>query len=227
MVLVILILVGYGVLFMEKAQYNKAPKMIWTYWEEPEHLDPKRRLSEQAKQAIRSWEQHHPNYEIILLTKKTYKGYVTIPEEIRSHPALNPDYLRDLIKLWVLAERGGIWIDPEIILTKPLDPWLFPKYAEFAAVIDHTKTTDPTHPVIDPTFMACNKGSIVIKKWRDEFSEIIQFPNVDQYINHRDHIDRQNIQDPIKDVIQITQLIAFQTYPNDPIILHHINLSVQ
>ena len=218
LVLVILILVGYGVLFMEKAQYNKAPKIIWTYWEEPEHLDPRKRLSERATKAIRSWEQHHPEYEINILTKKTYKGYVTIPEEIRSHPGINPDHLTDLIKLWILAERGGVWIDPEIHLTKPLE--LFTTYGEFAAVIDQTTTSDPVHPVINPSIMACNKGSNVIKKWRDEFSEIVRFPNVDQYIQHRDHIDRQRIQDPIKDVIQLTQLIAFQTYPQESLILH-------
>ena len=227
MVLAILILVGYGVLFMKKAEYNQAPKIIWTYWEEPEQLDPKKRLSDHAKHAIRSWEEHHPNYEIILLTKKTYQGYVTIPEEIRTHPALNPDYLRDLIKLWILTERGGVWIDPEIILNKPLDPWLFPKYGELAAVIDRKKTSDPIHPVIDPRLIACNKGSIAIKRWRDEFSEIIQFPNVEQYIEHRNHIDHQRIHDPIKDVIQITQLISWNTYPKESLILHPTNPNAQ
>ena len=217
LVLAILIFVGYGVLFMEKGNYNKAPKTIWTYWEEPEHLDPKKRLSDQAIRSIRSWED--PEYEIVVLTKKTYKGYVTIPEEIRAHPALNPDYLCDLIKLWILAERGGVWIDPEIPLTKPLA--LFSRYGEFAAVIDQTATTDPTHPVIDPSIMACNKGSIFMKKWRDEFSEIIQFPNVDQYLQHRDHIDHQNIKDPIKNVIQITQLMV--KHQQDSLILHAVS----
>ena len=214
MVVVVLILVSYGLIFYPRAQYNQAPKIIWTYWDEPDHLDPKKRLS---KHAIQSWD---TNYEIIVLTKKTYQGYVTIPEEIRAHPALNPDYLRDLIKLWVLAERGGVWIDPEVVLTKPLDPWLFPKYAEFSAAIDQTKTSNPTQPVIDPRFMACNKGSIFIKNWRDEFSNIIQFPNVDQYIKNRDHIHHQRIRDPIKDVIQIAQLIVLEKYQQESLILH-------
>ena len=227
MVLAILILIGYGVLFLEKAQYNTIPRIIWTYWEEPDHLDSKKRLSDRAKEAIRSWEQYNPDYKIILLTKKTYQGYVTIPEEIRAHPALNPDYLCDLIKLWVLAERGGIWIDPEIKMKKPLDPWLFTTYGELAAVMDHEKTSDPSHPVIDPRFVACNKGSQAIRKWRDEFSEIIQFHSVDQYIDHRNHIDHQKIHDPIKDVIQIAQLISLKNYPKEPIIIHRINLSAQ
>jgi hypothetical protein len=190
MAITILILIGYGIWFYPRAQYNQAPKIIWTYWDEPDHLDPKKRLSDQATKAIRSWD---PNYEIIVLTKKTYQGYMTIPEEIRAHPAINPDYLRDLIKLWVLAERGGIWIDPEVVLTKPLDPWLFPKYAEFSGI---------GAEILDPRFMACNRGSIFIKMWRDEFSQIARFPNVEKYVESRSN---RFIQDPITNVIQVAQ----------------------
>lgn len=193
--------------------YHHAPKIIWTYWEEPDHVDPKKRLSEQALQSIRSWK----GYEIIVLTKKTYQGYVTIPEEVRMHPALNPDYLRDLIKLWVLAERGGVWIDPEITLAKPLI--LFTRYGEFAAAI--VPRTDPV--VIDPSIMACNRGSIFMKKWRDEFSEIARFPNVDHYLQDRGH----PIRDPIKNVIQVAQLNVCQTYPQESLILHTTNLAAQ
>ena len=190
MVVVVLILVSYGLIFYPRAQYNQAPKIIWTYWDEPDHLDPNKRLSERANEAIRSWD---TNYEIIVLTKKTYQGYVTIPEEIRAHPALNPDYLRDLIKLWVLAERGGVWIDPEVVLTKPIDPWLFPKYAEFSGIGTE---------ILDPRFMACNRGSIFIKQWRDEFSQIARYPNVEKYVESR---SKRAIQDPITNVIQVAQ----------------------
>jgi len=213
MVLVILILVGYGVLFMEKAQYNQVPRIIWTYWEEPDHLDPKKRLSEEAKQSIRSWEEHNPNYEIILLTKKTYKGYVTIPEEIRTHPALNPDYLRDLIKLWILAERGGVWIDPEVILTKPLDPWLFPKYGELSGI-------DLGNHIVDPRFMASNKGAKFITRWRDEYYEIVRFPNVEKYVESR---SIHSIRDPIHNVIQVACHLILKTYPKESILLQKIN----
>jgi len=205
MVLVILILVGYGVLFMEKAQYNKAPKIIWTYWEEPDHLDPKKRLSDQATKAIRSWEEHNPTYEIIILNKKTYKGYVTIPEEIRSHPGINPDHLVDLIKLWILAERGGVWIDPEIILTKPLD--LFPKYGEFSGF--------QSGGVIDPSVMACNKGSPFMTMWRDEFSQIVRYPSVDKYVESRSI--RSN-----RTVIQIASLQL--SYPMETILLQPVEI---
>ena len=132
MVITILILIGYGIWFYPKPQYNQVPKTIWTYWEEPDHISPEKRLSTTATECIQSWRTHNPHYRVVILTKKTYQGYVTIPEELRTHPGLNPDYLSDLIRLWILAERGGVWIDPWIKLDQPIDPWLFPRYGEFA-----------------------------------------------------------------------------------------------
>jgi len=225
MITVIVIFIVYWIVFFEKANHNRVPKTIWTYWEEPDHLDTKKRLPDEA---IRSWKEHNPTYEVIILTKKNYQGYVTIPTEVRTHPDLNPDHLSDLIKLWILAERGGIWIDPNVTINRPFDPWLFPKYAEFAATIDQSKTTDQKHPVINPSFMAANPGSEFIKKWRDEFSEIVRYQNIDQYVQNRDHIDHQQITDPIQDVIQIAEQIVLQSqkYPLELLILHN-NFPIQ
>jgi hypothetical protein len=210
MVITIVILIGYGIWFYPKPQYNQAPKTIWTYWEEPDHLAPEKRLSKGAKECIQSWRTHNPQYEITILTKKTYQGYVTIPEELRTHPGLNPDYLSDLIKVWILAERGGIWIDPWIELDQPIDRWIFPRYGECALI-------DP----FDPCLIACNKGSILIKKWRDEFSEIVRYPNVDQYVDSRrrsTNVDQ--IEDPIANVVQVAAQQMLQDYPPESLILH-------
>lgn len=222
MILVVLVFVGYFVTFMEKKSYNRVPKRIWTYWEDPEHVSPQKGLTEYAKRCIRSWIKHNPEYELVILTKKTYQGYVTIPEEIRTHPDLNPDHLVELIKLWILAERGGVWIDPDQVINRPFDEWIFFNYGEFAALIDRSKTTDQKYPVIDPSFMAANHGSEFMKRWRDEFSSIVHYQNIDQYIQNRDQTNRQKITDPIKDVILIAQQIVLQSqqYPLKTLILH-------
>lgn len=200
MIIAIVIFIGYWYVFLEKTNYNRAPKTIWTYWEDPDHLDPTKRMPDHS-----SWKQYNPDYEVIVLTKKTYQGYVTIPEEIRVHPALNPDHLRDLIKLWVLAERGGVWIDLGISLTKPLD--LFPKYAEFSGFQSEGK--------IDPRFMACNKGSPFMIMWRDEFSEIARFPNVEKYVESK----KTEIRDPITNVIQVACHMILRAYPTESLIV--------
>jgi mannosyltransferase OCH1-like enzyme len=65
---------------------------------------------------------------VTLLTKKNFFGYVNIPVEITSHPNFNDNTTRlaDLIRVYALAEHGGVWIDSSILLKAPLDDWLFP-----------------------------------------------------------------------------------------------------
>ena len=200
MVLVLLILVGYGIAFHKKKTYNKTPRKIWTYWEEPDHLDPYKCLSDRAKECMKSWVKWNSDYEIVLLTNKTYQGYTTIPEEIRTHPALNPDHLKDLIQLWTLAEHGGVWLDPTIELAQPLDDWMFPKYAECSLFKQ------------DTSFVACNKGSEFMKKWKDEFAEIVRYPNVEKYVESRDSSD-------VSHPIRVARSLILKTYPIDSLIV--------
>jgi mannosyltransferase OCH1-like enzyme len=200
MVLVLLILVGYGMAFRKKKTYNQAPRKIWTYWEEPDHLDPYKCLSDRAKECMRSWGKLNPDYEIIMLTKKTYQGYTTIPEGIQTHPDLNPDHVKDMIQLWTLVEHGGVWLDPTIYLTQPLDDWMFPKYAECSMFKQ------------DTSFVACNKGSEFMKKWKDEFAEIARYPNVEKYVESRDSRD-------LSHPSQVARSLILKTYPADSLIV--------
>jgi len=188
--------------FRQKPNYNLIPKMIWTYWDHP---------SKTVELCKQSWKKWNPNYEIIVLTKKNYKGYVTIPEEIRNHPIFT-DRLSDLIHLWVLTEHGGIWMNPGILLSAPLDQWLFPKYAEFSGFHLHRQ--------IQMWFMAVNKQSTFLKMWRDEFSELARFPNVEQYVESRKDTF-SNITDPIQDVIQVSCQKVIHEYDIEPFILQN------
>lgn len=217
MILIIIILIGMALLFREKKNYNQAPKRIWTYW------DREDRIPKTVKMCMRGWAKWNPDYEIILLTKKNYQGYVTIPEELTSHPNFNdmPARFADLVRVWVLAEHGGIWIDSSIILKAPLDDWLFPKYAEFSGfyIDGMTKTT----PVIENWFFACNKGSPFVKKWRDEFSKIAQYSCVEQYVNSRIQmgVDIEKITIPIYLAMHVSaqKVLQLDQYPLESMIL--------
>jgi hypothetical protein len=216
-ILIVIIFIGMALVFRERKNYNQAPKRIWTYW------DREDRIPKTVKMCMRGWAKWNPDYEIILLTKKNYKGYVTIPEELTSHPNFNdmPARFADLVRVWVLAEHGGIWIDSSIILKAPLDDWLFPKYAEFSGfyIDGMTKTT----PVIENWFFACNKGSPFVKKWRDEFSKIAQYSCVEQYVNSRIQmgVDIEKITIPIYLAMHVSaqKVLQLDQYPMESMIL--------
>jgi len=223
----VLIVIVFGVWFYYKKTYSQAPKTIWTYWEDPESISPTKRLPSSVKQGMMTWSKWNPDHKIVLLTKKTYQGFVTIPEDIRTHPALT-DHFVDLLKLWTLTEHGGVWLDPHTILHEPLEDWMFPKYAECAGrITNHSEYTKEQpqrpSPLLTATFIACNKGSPFMKAWRDEFSEIASNRSVQEYVESRaTAVKLQDIPEPITNAIRIAAqtVLQYYRYPTDTLVFH-------
>ena len=129
----------------------------------------------------------------IVLTSKTYRGYVTIPGELVGHPIFTLDKKRfhDLVCLWTLAEHGGVWITPTMHsqhgehVKKPLLEYDSNK--EFHGYYDAEG--------IDTRYMECIKGSAFIRAWRDEYSRLAEFPSVERYLQSRSVGSQQFIGD--------------------------------
>lgn len=211
--IIILIILIYGLThsFLYK-DYNIIPKKIWTYWDNSD-------IPKTVKMCMEGWKKYNPEYEIILLTKKNFFSYVNIPIEISSHPNFNmPHHFSDLVRIYTLAEHGGIWMDGSILLKAPLD-WLFPKYAEFSGFYMEafTKTT----PVIENCFLACNKNSPFIKLWKDEFTNIANYVTVEKYIESRKNlgVDFEKINDPMATQVAVQKVLQIDKYPLDSLIL--------
>lgn len=222
--IIVFIIVGFilsvlSLLFRQKKNYNLVPRKIWTYWDNPD------KLPKAVKLCMESWKKYNPDYEIVLLTKKNYKGYITIPEEIRNHPHFNDSAARfsDLVRLYVLEEHGGIWIDSSVLVKESFDNWLFPKYGEFAGYYMGSITEDKKYPVLESWFLAANKNSKFIKLWKQEFLEIATFIDIQTYLDSRKKmgVKFQKIRDPHYLVIYIAALKVFQidNYPLDTLIL--------
>ena len=204
---------------MERRNYNKAPKIIWTYWDDPD------KIPKTVKMCMEGWKKYNPDYEIILLTRKNYKGYINIPLHITAQYNFtdSPARFSDLLRLWALTEHGGVWCDSSIILKAPLNDWLFPKYAEFSGFYIDSFTKNKDFPVIESWFLAANKGSKFIKAWRDEFTEMAKFVTVDAYINSRKKmgVDFQGISNPHYLAIHVAaqKVLQIDKYPRDTLIL--------
>jgi hypothetical protein len=179
-IIVILFIVIIWYVFGDKSSFNNLPKKIWTYVESSEKITPF------MEKCIESWKYHNQGYEIIVLTKTTYKGYVIIPENIRENKIVQTaDVFPLLLRLWVLAEHGGLWIDITTLISEPLDNWLFPKHSRFIGFYMEKYTTDISCPIIMEWIMGCVKDYEIIRKWRDEMSNIIEFQSTDNYIESR------------------------------------------
>ena len=145
----------------------------------------------------------------IVLTKKTYKGYVTIPEEIAGHPVFTIDDKRfhDLVCLWTLAEHGGKWITT--VHEEHGSKWITTMHEEHGGVWLQDGIKNPlleydsnkefhgyySKTGIDTRYMECIKGSAFIRAWRDEYSRIAEFPSVERYLQSRSVGSQQFIGD--------------------------------
>jgi len=209
---------GWLLTTQSQSQYNLVPRKIWTYWNTE-------KIPKTAQMCIASWQKYNPDYEIVLMTKKNYMGYVTIPNEVLEHPNFNDSHARfsDLVRLYALVEHGGVWIDSSILLKAPLDTWLFPRSAEFSGFYPDGFTKKGSPPVIESWFFACNKHSEFVRLWRDEFVKMVYFPNVEKYIESKkqEGVDFQKIDDPIYRAIYIAaqKVLQIDKYPMDSLIL--------
>ena len=120
--------------------------------------------------------------ELIILTKKNYKGYVVIPEDISEHPVftINNQRFRDLICLWVLTEHGGIWINTMYQEHDGVNSSLELSYHSNKEYNGYY-----TKNGIDTRYMECKKRTPFISAWRDEYSRMAQFPSVERYLESR------------------------------------------
>lgn len=175
---VILFVLGW--IHRSKPTFNRVPRKIWSYWKNPDVLPTT------IQKCIESWKKHNPEYEIVLMNKKNYMGYVTIPEKIRSHYYFDTDdeQFSNLLRLYTLAEHGGIWMDPGTIVKEPFDTWLFTKYGEFSGFYKGSSTL----PWIHPHFLACNKNSAFIKQWKEEFVKVTEYIDSTHYVASRQHL---------------------------------------
>lgn len=74
-----------------------------------------------VKACYKSVKKYMPNKKIILLTEKNYTNYISFPKHIvdRINKKLIPyACLSDLIRLELLDNYGGIWIDSTVFLTE-------------------------------------------------------------------------------------------------------------
>lgn len=198
---------------------NYIPKRIWTYWHST-NIPPI------VKKCINTWKKYNPFYEITVLNKKNIKKYITISDDILEHPIYNDSHARfaDLIRFCVLAENGGLWLDSTIILTENVDKWLFNKEAEFAGFYLEQFTTNHTFPIIESWFLACNKNSELMIRWRDEFLTMMHYPNAKEYVESRKKIgvDIQGINIPyyLACHISLQKVLQIDKYPIDKCVLY-------
>ncbi len=97
---------------------NKIPKIIHYCWFGG---NPKPKL---AKKCIKSWKKYAKGYRIIEWNEDNYE-LAAAPLYVRqAYEAKKWAFVSDYVRLQVVCEQGGIYLDTDVELKKPLDPLL-------------------------------------------------------------------------------------------------------
>jgi hypothetical protein len=157
-------------------QVNKKeiPKVIYTYWD---NLDT---LPVYNKLCIQSWKKYAPDHEITIITRKTLENYIPFDVYSLRFGSDTPARASDFIRLYILNERGGIWLDCSVHMNKPFE-WLHSLYEQNDVECILYKCIEPR---IESWFIACCKESSFINKWKTLFFSMNEYSSVDEYVDY-------------------------------------------
>lgn len=95
-------------------------KIVWTCW-----LQGRDSAPELVKRCIDSWEQMNPEWEIRCLDAESVSRYIDLDDHIDlSVQTITAASLSDIIRILLLNEYGGVWVDATLYCNQPLDDWL-------------------------------------------------------------------------------------------------------
>lgn len=152
---------------------SKIPSDIYTYW----HSE---KIPNTVKKCIQSWRKHCPGYTIHIINKKNIDTYAL---GIKLNPHITSEaFFSDMIRLHVLAERGGIWMDASVYLNKSLD-WVHGYQSSTKCeFIGYDQKPYNNYSKVESWFFACIKNSRFVNDWKTEFFSIQNYKSIPDYI---------------------------------------------
>jgi hypothetical protein len=105
------------------SQNDTSTSPIWIMWFQG--IDQAPELVRLLIDNIRRNTSGHP---IVLLDEKNYKQYCTIPLSIIQRyesGQITIQAFSDIIRVFLLRERGGLWVDSTLFITKPIPDYVF------------------------------------------------------------------------------------------------------
>lgn len=94
------------------------PRTVWSAWFQGEAQAPPL-----VRSCLDSWRRHNTRWHMTVVDEDALR---TLAPRLRhgSLAELAPPARADLLRLAVLAERGGVWVDATCFATRALDEWL-------------------------------------------------------------------------------------------------------
>ena len=177
------------------------PKTIHYCWFGRNELPPL------AKKCIKSWKKYCKGYKIVRWDESNF-DISSAPLYVRqAYEAKKWAFVTDYVRLWAMTKYGGIYMDTDVEVVKPLDQFL--KHQAFSGFEDEIN--------IPTGIMACEKNFVL-------FQKLLHFYDDAVFIKEDGSIDTTNNVEIITDICiekglkrnnTFQEIEGFALYPND------------
>lgn len=190
-------------------------KTIWSYWDGP--------ITEINEICLNSWKMHLPDWNIKILNESDIISY-NIIHKPNNYNKLTLVVKSDIIRLNLLYNYGGVWMDSTVFLTENLD-WIY-KYSKYEMLATRITELYPENWFI----VAYKPQSYIIKRWLDTFNDILNtkpianhpiynsFSYTDYFICYRAWQYLKEIDNTFKKDIKNNTMIEHKRYFYNPMI---------
>lgn len=132
-------------------------KTIWACWFQGREAAPPL-----VRKCLDSWERKNPEWEFRCLDARTVERFVPIRDLIDlDNRTITAASLSDIVRISLLHEFGGVWVDATLFCNRPLDDWLPDVMQEgFFAFADPV----PTRP-LSSWFLSAEPDNRLVAEW--------------------------------------------------------------
>lgn len=157
------------------------PNKIWIYWDS-------RDMPSIVKLCIEKIKRNNPNYDVVLLNNLNCHNFV-LGLDNYCFPTIQ--HKSDYIRLYLLKEYGGVWMDASILNFKSIDflvkETLHHK-AGFFAFFNEMRTKNCKFPIIENWFLISIKNHPFVVDWFNEYIYALSI-SPEKYIGEINDVD--------------------------------------
>lgn len=96
------------------------PRIIWTCWFQGRENAPPL-----VKKCLMSWERLNPDWQLRCLDATNIEQYISVRQYLDLNAqSLTAASLSDVVRILLLNEFGGVWVDATVFCNRPLNEWL-------------------------------------------------------------------------------------------------------
>ena len=152
---------------------------IWAAW-----LQGREAAPPNVRAILSLWERLHPAHDLHVVTQ--VEADAILQRLAIRQDKISPQVTTNLVRLALLQEHGGTWVDATLLPTKRLDDWLGP-LREPAGVFAFSSSGDP-NLVLQNWFISADVGNPLIRRLLEVYSDYFQvqrrFPTWKRAVRH-------------------------------------------